>query len=197
MLCSVYREYSLSLSAASCESLYVTLVCSLLPCSLVAGLKGKCFPVAGTDQINQPGLSDTSNVLFAIPLPKLTLLLLFFCFFPQITLHLTSLGLKYDCMCNFLFEIARISSCIFAFSQHGFFESAAAQIKAEFHIKKKKALLLLLDEIHSSCLYLTIKISDQMENLVNDIIIVIFSIVVVDLLNCVKPLACSAPLSSW
>jgi len=43
-------------------------------------------------------------------------------------------------MCNFLFEIARISSCIFAFSQHGFFESAAAQIKAEFHIKKKKKL---------------------------------------------------------
>lgn len=83
--CKYTLVLSLSLSAFFClllhVSLYVTLVCSLLPCSLVAGLKGKCFPVAGTDQINRSGLSDTSNVLFAIPLQKLTLPLL-----PQISL---------------------------------------------------------------------------------------------------------------
>ncbi len=121
-------------------SLYVTLVCSLLPCSLVAGLKGKCFPVAGTDQINRSGLSDTSNVLFAIPLltlitPPSANLPLFS--FLGVWKTNTLLFRRLDCMWHFIsgcFDL--ISGCIFAFSQHGFTRSAASQIKAAFLIKK-------------------------------------------------------------
>lgn len=39
------------LSSSLVASLYVILVCPFLPCCLLAGLKGKCFPVAGTAQI--------------------------------------------------------------------------------------------------------------------------------------------------
>ena len=62
--------FSCLLSCSLVASLYVILVCPFLPCCLLAGLKGKCFPVSPHRSDNPQRLSDTCNVLFPPPLYK-------------------------------------------------------------------------------------------------------------------------------
>ena len=58
------------LSSSLVASLYVILVCPFLPCCLLAGLKGKCFPVAGTAQII-PADYLTNATCFSLSFPFL------------------------------------------------------------------------------------------------------------------------------
>lgn len=62
------------LSFSLVASLYVILVCPFLPCCLLAGLKGKCFPVAGTAQIIPADYLTNATFFLSYPPPPPLLL---------------------------------------------------------------------------------------------------------------------------